>query len=174
MWQKAKMLKHYSQMASIMCEYSPSHGLAHVNNTMSLYSERIDISIDPFTGRNPSYCFVELKNKEQADRAMLELNGKEMLGRPVKIGPGVTKSSRDRSYVRTNMYARNERKPPPFVFDRWERTDAADHWKGYSDQGRRLYIGGLPRMPDQRTANDEIRNLFQGFTMYASPEIPFF
>jgi hypothetical protein len=100
---------------------------------------------------------------------MLELNGKELLGRPVKIGPGVAKSStRDRPPRRSDRSANRGRGNPPFVFDRWERTDAADHWHGYSDQGRRLYVGGLPRMPDQPTVNDEIRKLFQGFAMYAS------
>ena len=71
------------------------------------------MSIDPFTGRNPSYCtgrgsikprkrlnscswqssqdegFVELEPREQADRAIQELNGKDLLGRPVRRGPGV-------------------------------------------------------------------------------------
>ena len=42
-------------------------------------SEHINMSIDPYAGRNPSHYFVELTNKEQADRAMLELNGKEFL-----------------------------------------------------------------------------------------------
>lgn len=51
------------------------------------------MSIDPYTGRNPSYCFVELKSKEQADRAMRKLSGKDLLGRPVKIGPGIARSS---------------------------------------------------------------------------------
>src|SRR5438046_380170 len=116
------MLKHYLQTANTKCEFSPSYVPTYANNTVPLYRERVDISIDPFTGRNPSYCFVELENKEQADRAMLELNGKELLGRLVKIGPGVAKSSRDRSYVRTDTSARNERKSSLLVFDRWERS----------------------------------------------------
>ncbi|KAH0542298.1 hypothetical protein FGG08_003325 [Glutinoglossum americanum] len=136
--------------------------------------ERIDISIDPFTGRNPSYCFVELETKEHADRVMSELNGTELLGRPLKIGPGVAKSSasRERPLGRRGGKSENrEGGSPPFVFDRWKRTDAADHWHGVSDKGRRLYVGGLPRMPDQRTVDDEIRKLFQDFTIDAVSKI---
>ncbi|KAI9854658.1 MAG: hypothetical protein M1813_000905 [Trichoglossum hirsutum] len=135
-------------------------------------AERIDISIDPFTGRNPSYCFVELETKEQADEALLELNGKELLGRPLKVGPGVAKSG-GRSSARGGRSSGHHHQEGnrSFVFDRWERTDASDHWYGYSDQGRRLYVGGLPRMPDQRTVDNEIRNFFQGFNIDAISKI---
>ncbi|RDW83706.1 uncharacterized protein DSM5745_04032 [Aspergillus mulundensis] len=57
---------------------------------------RIDISVDPFSGRNPSYCFVDLNTKELAERAMAELDGSDLLGRPVKIKPGVVKSASER------------------------------------------------------------------------------
>ena len=53
---------------------------------------QINMSTDPFTGRNPSYCFVDLDTAELASEAMAVLNGKEVLGRPVKINPGVKKS----------------------------------------------------------------------------------
>ena len=122
------------------------------------------MSIDPFTGRNPSYCFVDLASKEQADHAMAELNGKDMLGRPVKIKPGVPKASKGSSYGRHDQSGRDEELSSPPIFDRWERTDAADHWYDYSN--RRLYVGGLPRMPNQRTAEHEIRKLFDGFNVY--------
>ncbi|KLJ07232.1 hypothetical protein EMPG_17280 [Blastomyces silverae] len=134
--------------------------------------ERIDISIDPFTGRNPSYCFVELESKPQADLAMVELNGKDMLGRPVKIKPGIPKSSKE-PFGRRDMATTPEKQPPRFVFERWERSDAANHWYDYSAQGRRLFVGGLPRMPDQPTADYEIRKLFYGFNMYAFAYFPF-
>jgi RNA recognition motif-containing protein len=47
--------------------------------------ERIVISIDPFTGRNSSYCFVELQDKDQAEQAMKKLNGQEFFRRPLKV-----------------------------------------------------------------------------------------
>ncbi|EQL30828.1 hypothetical protein, variant 2 [Blastomyces dermatitidis ATCC 26199] len=132
--------------------------------------ERIDISIDPFTGRNPSYCFVELESKQQADLAMVELNGKDMLGRPVKIKPGIPKSSKE-PFGRRDMATTPEKQPPRFVFERWERSDAANHWYDYSAQGRRLFVGGLPRMPDQPTADYEIRKLFYGFNIEAISKV---
>ncbi len=45
----------------------------------------IHISIDPFTGRNPSYCFVEFPDADSAKTAMEILEGKELLGREGKL-----------------------------------------------------------------------------------------
>jgi RNA recognition motif-containing protein len=52
-------------------------------NDLSHFSN-IHISIDPFTGRNPSYCFVEFPDAESAKTAMETLEGKELLGREGK------------------------------------------------------------------------------------------
>lgn len=104
------------------------------------------------------YAFVELETDEQADRAIRELNGTDLLGRPVKIGPGV--ASKKAAYGQFN----NSQHAKP-AFERWVRTDAADHWKGYSEQKRRLHVGGLPRMPNHHTVDAEVRDLFRGFTM---------
>ena len=78
------------------------------------------MSIDPFTGRNPSYCFVELATKDEATEAMTELQGQLVLGRPMRIGEGVIRSPRKRSWDARRL-----------IFDRWVRSDAPDHWKGY-------------------------------------------
>lgn len=51
----------------------------------------VSMSIDPMTGRNPSYCFVDFESADDASRAMSELNGKDVLGRAVRINPGVAK-----------------------------------------------------------------------------------
>ncbi|KAI4218279.1 MAG: hypothetical protein LQ349_008782, partial [Xanthoria aureola] len=48
----------------------------------------------PYSGRNPSYCFVELTSPSQAERAVQHLNGQYLLGRPLKIGPGIAASSK--------------------------------------------------------------------------------
>lgn len=124
------------------------------------------MSTDPYTGRNPSYCFVELKTKDQADEAMCKLNGQDLLGRPVRIGPGVANSDRRRQRGPHDA-ARQERRPTP-VFDRWTRRDAPNHFKEYNAQRRRLWVGGLPRMGDHHTVNDEVRDLFKGYKMYYS------
>lgn len=51
----------------------------------------ISMSIDPATGRNPSYCFVDFESADDANRAMADLNGVELLGRGVRINLGVAR-----------------------------------------------------------------------------------
>ena len=92
----------------------------------------VNMSIDPYSGRNPSYCFVELATKEQADRAMSELNGTDMLGRPVKLGPGVAKPRGKRPHGQSGQDSRNALPSSSPIFDRWTRTDAADHVSYFS------------------------------------------
>jgi RNA recognition motif-containing protein len=53
----------------------------------------ISMSVDPFTGRNPSYAFVDFETAEEASAAMENINGMELLGREVKVHPGVRKQS---------------------------------------------------------------------------------
>lgn len=128
------------------------------------------MSIDPFTGRNPSYCFVELQTKEQAERAIRELDGRELVGRPAKVKPGVAPRKGVRAGTNNDFFDHGLRQHSRPTFDRWTRTDAADHWKGYSDQKRRLYVGGLPQMHDHYSVDADVRNLFRGFSMWVPPE----
>jgi RNA recognition motif-containing protein len=137
------------------------------------------MSTDPFTGRNPSYCFVELGTPEEANRAMGELNGRAVMGRPVKINVNTPKRDKDRSegarppilsYDRGWRPQISNQDPKqeggnPYVFDRWQRKDAAEHFKGPTEENRRLYVGGLPRIPNQDTVNDEMRALFKDYKM---------
>ena len=109
------------------------------------------MSIDPFSGRNPSYCFVELATKAQAAQAMEYLSGQNVLGRPVKLGPGLASSRR--------------RQPGLEAFRRDTRLDAKDHFQAYSEQGRRVWVGGLPKMGSHAAVNQGVRELFAGFEM---------
>jgi RNA recognition motif-containing protein len=135
-----------------------------------LHSERIDIAIDPFTGRNPSYCFVDLESKEVAEKAMNELDGRDMLGRPVKIKPGVVKSSSERAQQRTEGSPRAEKtSASPLNFDRWRRPDAPPTFaKINSDSSCRLYVGGLPRLTDQEAIVSNITNFFKDYKLYVN------
>lgn len=106
---------------------------------------------------------------------MTALDGKDLLGRPVKIKPGVAKSSHEqRSSSRTpdSPSQRPNDRPgtAPITFDRWQRNDASTHFKGYSEEGRRLYVGGLPKLSDQQAVDSEIQNLFKGYNVYVLPE----
>lgn len=55
--------------------------------------DKIHISVDPISGRNPGYCFVEFLTKEEADRALTDLQGISVFDRPVKLGPCHPKSN---------------------------------------------------------------------------------
>jgi RNA recognition motif-containing protein len=121
---------------------------------------RISMSLDPFTGRNPSYCFVELADRQQAERAMARLDGVPLLGRPVKIKPCVPKNNGGRGESDNRRVGPGSPALPP---NRWERTDAPEHWRGVSAQGRRLHVCGLPRPENQADSEVKIRALFGDF-----------
>ncbi|RAK97924.1 RNA-binding protein [Aspergillus ibericus CBS 121593] len=146
--------------------------------------ERIDIAIDPFTGRNPSYCFVDLETKELAERAMTELDGRDMLGRPVKIKPGVVKTSSERAQQQQQQQQQSPRvdaspretRSSPFNMDRWRRGDEAQpprtpvktpstNPSNSSDASRRLYVGGIPRLTDQEAITSNITNFFKEYNV---------
>lgn len=111
---------------------------------------------------------MELTLKEHADRAIRVLNGKDFLGRPLKMGPGVFPSRGKPAAARNERSTHNSPPYPRPTFDRWVRTDAAEHWKGLSEQKRRLYVGGLPQMPNHFSVDADVRNLFGGFNMLVS------
>jgi RNA recognition motif-containing protein len=121
--------------------------------------------VDPFTGRNPSYCFVDLQTKEHAERAMVELDGRDMLGRPVKIKPGVAKSAERAA----------EQPRTPFAMSRWrERPEGSptssptSFAKVNHDSSQRVYVGGLPRLTEPESVQSNMRTFFQGYNVYVA------
>ncbi|KAI4086924.1 MAG: hypothetical protein LQ339_008977 [Xanthoria mediterranea] len=127
--------------------------------------DHINMSTDPYSGRNPSYCFVELAHKSQAERAIQHLNGQYLLGRPLKIGPGIAAASKKRTATMKQNNRNHEKYPQEEpVFQRWTRTDAPDHFE-YGKQGRRVWVGGLPQMGAHSAVNAGVRELFAGFEM---------
>ena len=127
----------------------------------AVHRDFMNMSTDPYSGRNPSYCFVELGSKSEADQAMRDLSGKPLLGRPVKLGPGIA-SHKKRKATSPAFRGGHPERP---IFKRWTRTDASDHFSGYSRAGRRLWVGGLPRMGTHGEVNAGVRELFSGFEM---------
>ncbi|KIW67953.1 hypothetical protein PV04_03932 [Phialophora macrospora] len=140
----------------------------------------VSMSTDPFTGRNPSYCFVDLDSAEEAQRAMSELNGVDVLGRALRVSPGVAKRhSQDGggggggTEMRMKDFERGQGRPRGVretreqkdgeynpTFDRWNRNDAPSHWTAPQSEGRRLYIGNMPRIEPQSAHDQEIQELF--------------
>ncbi|KAI1637235.1 hypothetical protein F4809DRAFT_605189 [Biscogniauxia mediterranea] len=140
---------------------------------------KIHISIDPFTGRNPSYCFVEFPDRESADRAMTTLEGKELLGREVKCRPCQPKGghSRGRQFNegmnRWGNWSGEDRRGERQGGGRHQRssspTGTPESFSRYRQDftGMRLCVAGLPRMTDQATNFEEISGLFKGFKVEA-------
>ncbi|KAK1590490.1 RNA recognition domain-containing protein [Colletotrichum navitas] len=155
------------------------------DNGFSEY-DKIHISMDPVTARNPGYCFVDFKTRADAERALSSLDT-SIRSRPLKVGPCEPKrqqANRWTSYKDSN-------------FNRWgnwsgQRGQAGDNSEeggvqnGKGDKrriengpygaiehfdevvatdtdGRRLYIGGLPKMIDQQQSQDEMREILTGF-----------
>jgi len=118
------------------------------------------MSVDPMTGRNASYCFVDFTSKDLADKVMEEYNNHELLGRPVKIKPGVKSGT---GSGRNDMRLRNKSEENAYAYDRWNRLEKPEEHNRAAEDGRRLYVGGLPRFENQPDANIKIRELFEGF-----------
>ncbi|KAK5114067.1 hypothetical protein LTR85_010373 [Meristemomyces frigidus] len=142
----------------------------------------IDISIDPFNGRNPSYCFVDFHSQDEANQAMQTMQGQRVRGRPIKINLKTERrdggAARDRLATKTHDRGWRAQDVPSLavnenahVYDRWSRDDAASRWTAPLDEGRRLYVGGLPQVPNQDSLNAEMRVLFQGWNIEAVSKI---
>ncbi|CZR58767.1 related to single-stranded DNA binding protein [Phialocephala subalpina] len=130
--------------------------------------EAINISVDPMTGRNPSYCFVDFISSKLANRVMEEYNSQMFMGRPLKVKPGVKSGTgTGRFDVRPrhiqNRPESNREKNDAFSFDRWRRLEHPEDISKAGQEGRRVYVGGLPRFDSQADANVQLRELFSGF-----------
>ena len=58
-----------------------------------------------------------------------------------------------------------------YVFDRWTHNDAHTRWTAPQDEGRRLYVGGLPRIRFQPGVNAAMRRLFHDYNIEAVSKI---
>jgi RNA recognition motif-containing protein len=53
----------------------------------------------------------------------------------------------------------------PFLKDRWNHLDAPEDYQIAADEGRKLYVGGLPRFENDEDTNKQIRSLFKSFNI---------
>ncbi|KAG5353836.1 hypothetical protein C0989_001088 [Termitomyces sp. Mn162] len=135
--------------------------------------ERLIIAIDPFTGRNPSYCFVDLPTTGDAERAIAELNERDLLGRPVRVKLGVPHQIKKGGRPFPPNQTHVERLPGRGrVWDRWQKTEAeaASHWR-YTRKGARVFVGNLPGFPNPARVDAEIKEFFEGFEIVAISKI---
>lgn len=134
--------------------------------------DQIHISVDPVTGRNPGYCFVEFETKETAETALERMVGVLILGRPLKTGPCKPKAWQSR-----DKQARQYRP----TFERWGNWNS-DGSRGVQVSGQgpigaeehlievvqkeqryRVFVGGLGKMINQAENDKELRAIFDGF-----------
>jgi RNA recognition motif-containing protein len=136
--------------------------------------EKLHISIDPVSGRNPGYCFAEFATRDEADRALDSLPGVLLFNRPVKVGPCNPKTP---AQSRWGSKRSDDYNP---TFQRW------GDWKGQAEdsnaeqgphgairhleeRSRRnpdkasLYIGGLGKMINQEHHDTEMQEILAGF-----------
>lgn len=141
--------------------------------------ESVHISIDPLSGRNPGYCFIEFADRESAEAAMATLDGKLLFDRPVKCRPcqpkgEVRRPGREQlGQQRTTRFNRwgdwtgakdaNGAPPSDNLTGKSGPYDALRHYEGARTEGRQLHIGGLPRMLDQAMNEEEMRSIFKDF-----------
>ncbi|KAL4978831.1 hypothetical protein BDW66DRAFT_157724 [Aspergillus desertorum] len=123
----------------------------------------IRIAMDPFTGENPGYCFVEFGTRSDADRAVKLLTGREFRGRYLRVEHVASKQRREKP------------KGAEHVLDFWNPEKAVQHFD-YARRGQRLLINGLPprRKLKQGILNQRLVRFFEGFTVEAisKPLIP--
>lgn len=50
--------------------------------------------MDKFSGKSKGFGFIEMPSKENAEKAIEELNGKELLGRPMNVNEAKPKTDR--------------------------------------------------------------------------------
>ncbi|CAK3880634.1 RNA-binding domain-containing [Lecanosticta acicola] len=132
-------------------------------NEIQVQYHNVDFSTDPFSGRNPSYCFVDFANAEDASRAMEMLQGQKIRGRPMKVNFNTQKRTTP-SRPLPDFHDPNKE---AFVFNRWERNDAKSHWVDPLLDSRRVRVDNLPKISHQDALQVEMRRMFDGFEVQA-------
>ena len=140
--------------------------------------EQIHISVDPVTGRNPGYCFVEFATKETADAAIEAMSGVRIKGRPLKTGPCQPKRSARSDQRRRDGGGGGGGYAPTFArWGDWKadgngvRLDgqgpvgAEEHlYDVVRDKARcRVFVSGLGKMINQEHNDRELREIFKSF-----------
>lgn len=106
---------------------------------------------------------------------MVELDGKDLQGRPIRIKPGVAKSGQDRSTIARSPHSSPSRvndnaDSPSTLVDRWQRKDTAfsNNKPNDIENSRRLYVGGLPKIMDKQALDADIQSFFKGYNLCVS------
>ena len=52
----------------------------------------VRLIMDKFSGKSKGFCFIEMPNKDEAQKAIDEMNGKEFMGREIKASEAKPKT----------------------------------------------------------------------------------
>nr|OQO26852.1 hypothetical protein B0A51_07812 [Rachicladosporium sp. CCFEE 5018] len=115
-----------------------SHGLGIDN---------IDMSIDPFKHRNPSNCFPHTERSAHQTRPPTKSFD---YGPHARIFPTRIDVPRKCS-----------------TFDRWRSEDIQKSCYTATAEARRLFVGGMSRIPHSDVVDADIRDLFKGWQVLA-------
>ncbi|TQS34479.1 hypothetical protein Golomagni_05134 [Golovinomyces magnicellulatus] len=124
--------------------------------------EAINMSVDPMTGRNPSYCFIDFKSRDLASQAMAVYNGREFMRRPLKVKPGIKSGTGTGKY---DIRPTQQQRDLPAAAERWTRLQSPEDQQDATNEGRRIYIGNLPRLQNYTVVNKRIRHLLKDFNV---------
>ena len=71
--------------------------------------ERVNIVTDRDTGQPRGFCFVEMANDAEAQRAIAAINGKDLGGRTLNVNEARPKGDRGSGGARAGGYRRDSR-----------------------------------------------------------------
>jgi RNA recognition motif-containing protein len=79
--------------------------------------------------------------------------------------PKVPQTPHSLTFSISSFRSENKLGDSTFLKDRWNRPDKPEEYQKAADEGRRLYVGGLPRFENFEDTNKQIRSLFDGFNV---------
>ncbi|KAK4913511.1 hypothetical protein LTR66_017206 [Elasticomyces elasticus] len=150
----------YTASKDDIANFFAEHGFTTTN---------ISMTIDPETGRNPSYCFCDFGSADEANNAMNQLNGQEVMGRNVRINPeqrrqqgeGSGLGGQQRQSYGERSYGQQSQGGYQSRFNNTNSGATFNNAVTQSTEGpsKRLYIGNLPDITAE--AESTIQSLLQ-------------
>ncbi|KAJ0108241.1 hypothetical protein J7T55_000207 [Diaporthe amygdali] len=125
--------------------------------------ETVHISIDAMTGRNPGYCFIDLKTRTGAQMALESLAGTSIsrsTGQSRPLPAEASRSTVEKCRLQADIPKMGGTEQGPY--------GALDHLNEVRKVGApaRVFVGGLGKMINQVENDKEIRGYFDGFNVF--------
>ncbi|EON98658.1 putative rna recognition domain-containing protein [Phaeoacremonium minimum UCRPA7] len=131
---------------------------------------KVKMSLNHETRRNPGYCFADFADKQTADIALENLGGITLRDRQLRVGPCQQKKPQSEYQSTGDRRGDRQDRSSGSPFGGQRSSDWAPRERSYggtpdpaTEEKRRLYVGGLPRMETQEECEQNMRELFAGF-----------